>query len=209
MPPLQYLAPASSYPLAVAPLLHGGGAVSSYPLAVAPLLHGPGGAFSSRKSAEVLTGENSLVYIGTKSSPFRSGKDEQAKENDDRANLLLDDEDSKWFPLVGIRPRNGRFSIGACHSNKDTETILDARFVGNDLPYHPTNPAAMSHLGVLSHMHHIAPGLHQTSLTLASPILGSSGLLDKEFSTLRVEDYLKEPNLPFARRRSVNVPLKI
>jgi len=93
----------------------------------------------------------------------------------------------------------------ASYTNLNQRVTLD-REISNPSTHLSCITTSMSSLSPLNH---IAPGLHQTSLTLASPVLGYSGQnLHKDGCMLNVHD-IRDYHVPYIRRRSVNVPLDI
>ncbi|XP_018017333.1 uncharacterized protein LOC108673951 [Hyalella azteca] len=187
---------------------------SSYPIALAPLLPGTFSPLTSRISAEVLTGDTPLVYITTKDTPLsrRRGSADAVSGHGNHDGGKIDGQ------VATVLPNNWNYSTTT--STGEPSYSVDPR--GDLLTLDPyslssNDPCHSSHLPCIassmamarSPLNHIAPGLHQTSLTLASPILGCSGYLHKECCTLAVPEQWREPKLPYIRRRSVNVPLNV
>lgn len=152
-----------------------------------------------------------MVYITTKDTPKawrRAGEGpDSAQGNTEEENSEDRAQNDNWNSTGQAASDHRNNSVG-----HDTFLSLGPHTFARDNPYHGSShhlsciTTSVSSLGT---MNHIAPGLHQTSLTLASPVLGCSGYLHKECCTLTVQDHWKEHQLPYIRRRSVNVPLDV
>ena len=172
------------------------GPASSYPLAIAPFLPGSFSPIASRISAEVLTGDTPLVYITTKDA-----QNAWKRASDNQLSTKKDVEASNHWDT----------QIHGVGNQQNTDKVRRGSF----LTLNPSTiqrdeiPCPSTHLPTVasSIMNHIAPGLHQTSLTLASPVLGCVGNLAKDRASLTVEDPWRDHRSPYIRRRSVNVPL--
>ena len=117
---------------------------------------------------------------------------------------------SFWNNYCPHASATGEACTSGCSHLREEETTFDTRGFSREESYPSTHLSCITNSAASpgSTMNHIAPGLHQTSLTLASPVLGCTAFLPKEYSTLAVQDYWKDYQLPFIRRRSVNVPLE-
>lgn len=182
---------------------------SSYPLALAPLLPGAFSPLSSRISAEVLTGDSPLVYITSKDTPKmwrRSSADPSSHHK--ITNTTDCDVEVGGNHHWGNHPHHHHQNILTTDAELAALEQQDSYLTVNPYQDHclpSTHVSCITTSSLSSAMNHIGPGLHQTSLTLATPLLACTGFLKKEGGfSLAVEDH----QIPFIRRRSVNVPLQ-
>ncbi|KAF2361662.1 hypothetical protein FHG87_007582 [Trinorchestia longiramus] len=191
---------------------------SSYPIALAPLLPGSFSPIASRISAEVLTGDTPLVYITSKGTPKSrrrgsadavSQRGMEEGQTDGHVATVLQNH---WNNSATTSTAVPSFSADRGEYKIDPNMLtLSPYTLSRDDPCHSSHMPCIATPGAsrLSPLNHIAPGLHHTSLTLASPVLGCSGYMHKECCALNVPNHWKEHKLPYIRRRSVNVPLDV
>lgn len=179
---------------------------SSYPLALAPIIPGAFSPMSSHISAEVLTGDSPMVYITTKDTPTSWRRADNSQYSEHQPDGAEDGSNKVTQTSTATTYWKSRLDHTRMRDDQQ-ETMVDTHYLPRDTSYPSTNVSCISNSPSAT-MNHIAPGLHQTSLTLASPVLGCTGFLKKDFSTLTVEDHWRNSQLPFIRRRSVNVPIE-